>query len=56
VGLRPVALTGYTGIHDRIRCHEAGFRYYLLKPYDPELLRLVLAGLACAVRQELHQV
>jgi CheY-like chemotaxis protein len=43
-----VALTGSGRQQDRDRCDEAGYRYYLLKPYDPQLLRLLLIGLAVA--------
>jgi two-component system CheB/CheR fusion protein len=37
-----VAITGYGAKVDRHRTHAAGFRYHLLKPVAPELLRTML--------------
>jgi CheY-like chemotaxis protein len=37
-----IALTGYGREGDIRRCHEAGFDWHLLKPYDPEELHRVL--------------
>src|SRR5262249_3503691 len=37
-----VALTGYGREEDRRRAHEAGFDWHLVKPVDPEVLRVLL--------------
>jgi CheY-like chemotaxis protein len=41
-----VAVTGYGTDDHRARAGEAGFDYFLLKPYDPEELRRVLGATA----------
>jgi CheY-like chemotaxis protein len=38
-----VALTGYGGLEDRRRSHEAGFDRHLVKPLDPSELEKLLA-------------
>ncbi len=38
-----VAMTGYGQDEDRRRSHEAGFAHHLVKPVDPQELRLLLA-------------
>jgi CheY-like chemotaxis protein len=38
------ALTGYGGPEDRRRAAQAGFALHLLKPFDPERLRDLLAA------------
>jgi CheY-like chemotaxis protein len=43
---RLVALTGHGQPHDRRRCEEEGFDFFLLKPADPEALRQVLDRIA----------
>ena len=40
-----VAMTGYGMEEDRRRSREAGFDHHLVKPVDPEGLRVLLAGL-----------
>jgi signal transduction histidine kinase/CheY-like chemotaxis protein len=40
-----VALTGYGQEADRRRSQEAGFDHHLVKPVDPEEMRLLLAGI-----------
>jgi len=37
-----IALTGFGGPDEERRCAEAGFDLHLLKPADPERLRLIL--------------
>jgi CheY-like chemotaxis protein len=39
-----VAVTGYGQEADRGRCHEEGFDFFLLKPYEPTELADVLAA------------
>jgi CheY-like chemotaxis protein len=47
--LQRVVLIAVTGLGDpehRLRCQEAGFAVYLLKPLDPNGLQAILAALA----------
>ena len=37
-----VALSGYGEEQDRLRSHEAGFDRHLVKPVDPEVLRVTM--------------
>jgi DNA-binding response OmpR family regulator len=38
-----VALTGYGAEEHRVRTREAGFDHHLTKPFDPGMLRTLLA-------------
>ncbi|MBW3625619.1 MAG: response regulator, partial [Armatimonadetes bacterium] len=40
-----IALTGYGQEEDRVRSSEAGFDHHLVKPFDPDELHRLLAGL-----------
>ena len=44
--IRLVCVTAYSRAEDRKRSMEAGFDDYLIKPADPDRLRLLLAGAA----------
>src|SRR5262245_52157332 len=45
-----VAVTGSARAEDRLRCDEAGFDSFLLKPFDPAELQRLLAGVRAVAR------
>ena len=46
-----IALTGWGMATDRKQTVDAGFKHHLVKPVEPEKLRVVLASIAPATRR-----
>ena len=49
-----IAVTGYGRAVDRQRCLDTGFDFYLVKPADPDELRIVLEKFSAVIGQEPH--